>query len=111
MWRKAPVTLEMPEHPMRQRRQLAAVEGGDDATELRRDVGGPLAQSAIEVDGDQRQILAEGVQADATVLVDVALADFEEPAVIGQAGQSLRDRLAGQRVEQQINATPIGRLQ
>ena len=52
----------------------------------------------------------ERLQAQPGVLIDVALADLEEAAVIGKGGDSPRDGLAGQRVEDHIHAAPAGAL-
>ena len=71
------------------------------------DVVGPLAQHAIQVDREIRQVVLERQQADHAVLIDVGLADFQEAAVGPQNRQALGDRLAGQRIQHDIDAFPI----
>jgi hypothetical protein len=59
-------------------------------------------------DDVERGIPAKSPQRDARVHVDVALADFEESAGLGEAGKPHRDGLCGERVEDDIRATAVG---
>ena len=69
-----------------------------------------LAQHAIQVDGEVGEIVLERQQPDHAVLVDVGLADLQEPTVGPQERQALADRVAGQRVEHDVDALPVRRL-
>ena len=55
------------------------------------------------------EAFAERPKPDPRVLVDVALADLEEAAVRREHRQALGDRLAGERVEHEVDAAPAGR--
>ena len=52
-----------------------------------------------------------GCKPEPRVLIDVALADLEEAAVIGEGGHPRADGLAGQRVEDHIDAAAIRSLE
>ena len=87
---------------------MAGLEERHHFGEQRADVVRPLAEHAIEVDREVGEIVLERQQADHPVLVDVGLADFEEPAVRAEDRQALGDRLAGQRVEHDVDALAVG---
>ena len=93
---------------VRQRRQLAVGHAPDDLPQHRAEQRRPLPDHAVEVDGEEREVLVERLQAEPGVLVDVALADLEEAAVIGEDGDAPRDGLAGQRVEDHVDAPAAG---
>ncbi len=96
---------------MRQRLELAVGHTAHDVAEHRADHGRPFPDHAVEVDGEEREVLAERPQAQSGVLIDVALADLEEAPVIGEGGDSARDGLAGQRVEDHIHTAAAGALE
>ena len=93
---------------VRQRGQLPAGHAPDDVPQHRAEERRPLTDHAVEVDGEEREVLAERQQAQPGVLIDVPLADLEEPAVIGEAGDPPRDGLAGQGVEDHVHAPAAG---
>ena len=90
-----------------QRRVVARLEKCHHFGEQRADVVRPLPQHAVQVDREIREIVLERQQADHPVLIDVGLADFEEPAIRPQDRQALGDRLAGQRIEHDVDALAI----
>ena len=84
-----------------------ADDGGEDlADELRL-----LGHEPVDVEREVGQVLAEVEQADAPVLVDVALADLDEAAGRREHGDALRDRVAGKRVQDDVDAAAARRLQ
>ena len=74
----------------------AVLELGEDLLEDRADILRLLGEEAVEVDREVREVLPELEQVQARVLVDVPLADLDEPAGRRQRGKALPDRLAGQ---------------
>jgi hypothetical protein len=65
-------------------------------------------EDRVHGDDVERGIPAQSPQWDAGVHVNVALADFEESAGLGEAGKPHRDGLGGERVEDDIRATAVG---
>ena len=95
------------EHLLGQRRIHATFEPVHDGVQhLARNLGSVEAE-AIDIDAKERKVLSEREQADATVLIDVALADLDEASVTAQYADAACDRLAGERVEHDVNARTV----
>ena len=62
-----------------------------------------------QIDDEHRQVVTERSQADARVLVDVALADLEKAPVRRERGEPVADRLAGERIQHDVDSAPAGR--
>ena len=88
--------------PARSRRPISWNSDGDH--------GRLLPHRPVEVDGDERQVLLERPHAQPAVHVNVALADLQEPAVVAEDAQALGDRLAGERVQDHVDALAVGLL-
>ena len=56
----------------------------------------------------ERRIAPERPERDARVLVNVAFADLDEAAELREAREPHRDRLGGERVENDVHAAPVG---
>ena len=67
-----------------ERLELAVAHAPHDVPQHRAEEGRPLPDHAVEVDGEEREVLVERLQAQPGVLIDVALADLQEAAVIGK---------------------------
>ena len=59
----------------------------------------------------ERRIIAQRPKRDARVLIDVALANFDEAAEFGETGKTHRDRFPSERVQNYIYSFAIGQLQ
>ena len=70
-----------------------------------------LAHQLVGVDAEVADVVAERTQADAGVLVEVALAQFKEAAERLEHLEVAVDRFASQGVEHHVNATPVGQGQ
>ena len=92
----------------RKRLELAVVHSADHVAQHRPQQTEPFPDQPVEVDGKESQVLPKRLQAKPSVLVDVALANFEEAAVVGQNRYPARDGRARQRVEDQVHAAPEG---
>jgi hypothetical protein len=60
-------------------------------------------------DAEIRQLLPKRRQTDVAILVDVALADFQETSERREYLKALEHRVAGQGIEDDVHATAIGR--
>ena len=61
-----------------------------------------LLEELVEIDGEEGDVVAEGMEPEGSVGVDVALADLEEPAADRQRLDAARDRLPGEAVEHEV---------
>ena len=84
--------------------ELAVAHAPHDLPQQRAEEGRPLADHAVEIDGEEREVVAERLQAEPGVLVDVALADLEEAAVIGEEARPRG--MASPGSELRITSTP-----
>ena len=66
---------------------------------------------ARQVNRDVGQAVLERSQPDLRVFMDVTLAELEEPTTLAEAFQTLGDRLAGERVEHDVDAFSVGRIE
>ena len=66
-----------------------------------------MQAEAVHVHREEGQVLPEGQQADVAILVDVALADFHEAAVIAQHADASRNGFASERVEHNVHALTV----
>ena len=64
--------------------ELAVAHAPHDVPQHRAEQGRPVPDHAVEVDGEEREVLVERLEAQPGVLIDVALADLQEAAVIGK---------------------------
>ena len=69
-----------------------------------------LGEQPVEIDRKVREVLPELEEVEAGVLVDVPLAHFHEPAGGRQRGEPFPDRLAGQRVEDDVDPLALRSL-
>ena len=81
-----------------------AVHRMQQLADLVRRVGAHRQQIGVE----ERQVLAERVEVDTGVLVDVAFADLHETAVEGQEVEPRPLRRSGQRVEHDVDTVTVG---
>ena len=58
----------------------------------------------------KRRIGPQRPERNARVLINVALADFDETAELGETREPHRDRLAGERIQDDVHALAIGQL-
>ena len=58
----------------------------------------------------ERGIVAERPKRNARVLINVALADFDEAAEFGETGETHRDRFRGERVQNHVHSFAISQL-
>ena len=79
-----------------QRLQLAGAESFDQPLEERGDQLRPVGKHGLEVHGEERPVLAEREQPEVAVVVDVLLADLDEPPAGREHGEAPGLRLAGQ---------------
>jgi hypothetical protein len=95
----------------RQRSELpalhAAGELAQESTRTRR----AFRDESGDVDEHEREVVAERIEPYTGAAVDVTLADLDEPAIRGEHGDALLDRLAGQRVQDDVHADAARRLE
>ena len=84
--------------------------GVEQVVQQREPRGGVLLQDLREVDRVVGHVVSERVEPDLSVFVEVSFAQFEEPAVRRNAGETADHRLTGQRVQNNIDAASVGRL-
>ena len=68
------------------------------------------AEDGVHRDDVERRIAPERPERDARVLVNVAFADLDEAAELREAREPHRDRLGGERVENDVHAAPAGQF-
>ena len=102
---KRPPDVREREDAMRKRSEFALSEQVEHPSDLD---GHLLRTQAHRVENQKRDVLAKHRHSQISVLVDVAFADLDESAVFGQNGDALGNRLAGQRVQNQVDSLPAG---
>ena len=69
---------------------------------------GAVDKESVCVDAEVAEIVAKGTKTDSAVRVQIALANLEEAAKRAKALEALRDGLAGERVEDYVDADATG---
>src|SRR4029077_14869804 len=92
------------EHAHRKRLDLPGGDALNETRQQRADDGRPLAAQTLEIEGSEGQIVPERAKAEWRVLVDVLLSDLHESSVGCERREAGGDRLAGQRVQDDVNA-------
>ena len=95
-------------HPVRQGTERVVLEA---RLQLPQQRAGEVRARVHQIHGEHREVLAQGPHPDLAILVDVGLADLDEPSVGPQNREVLVDRVAGQRVQDDIDAFAVGQLQ
>ena len=67
-------------------------------------------ENRVHRDNVEGSVVAQRAQRDARVLVNVAFADLDEAAELGEARKPHRDRFAGERVQHHIDALAVGQI-
>ena len=67
-------------------------------------------EDRVHRDDVERRIAPQRPERNARVLVDVAFADLDEAAELREAREPHRDRLGGERIENDVHAAPVGQF-
>ena len=81
---------------MDRRRVHALAQLRGDVADEGANQGGAFRAQAVEIQSEERLILAKGEQADLAVRVDIALADLDETTIRTQHSQAFFNGLPGQ---------------
>src|SRR3954453_12754039 len=86
--------------------QATAHEIGEDGIGFGAKKVGLLVGELCQIDREKRRVVAQRMEAERRIGVDVALADLEKATAGGQNRQTLLEKRTGEGIEHDIDAAP-----